>query len=84
MIQNKTNGGKAMPVITYEGPELDHSQREALIKGFTEVANKTIPEIPKEAYYVFLREYPAEKVGVGGLPLPDYLAEFRKKMENKE
>ena len=68
-----------MPVLIYEGPELNQSQREELIKGLTEAACKVIPDIPKEAYYVFLREYPGEKVGVGGLVLPDFLANLRKK-----
>ena len=68
-----------MPVLIYEGPELNQSQREELIKGLTEVACKVTPEIPKEAYYVFIRDYPVEKVGVGGLVLSDYLANLRKK-----
>ena len=68
-----------MPVLIYEGPELNQNQREELIKGLTAVACKVTPEIPKEAYYVFLREHPDEKVGVGGLLLPDYLANLRKK-----
>lgn len=68
-----------MPVITYEGTQLSQNQREVLIKGFTDVACKVMPEIPKEAFYVYIREYPDEKIGIGGLPLPDYLAELRKR-----
>lgn len=68
-----------MPVVIYEGPKLSQSQREALIKGFTEVACKVMPEVPKEAFYVFIRDHPDEKIGVGRLLLPDYLAELRKK-----
>ena len=68
-----------MPVITYEGPKLKQNQREELIKVFTEVAYKVIPQIPKEAYYVFIKDYPDENMGVGGLVLPDYLAELQKK-----
>ncbi len=67
-----------MPVIIYEGSKLSQNQREALIKGFTEVACKVMPEVPKEAFYVFIRDHPDEKIGVGGLLLPDYLAELRK------
>ncbi len=70
---------KKMPVIILEGPELTQSQRKELIKGLTEVACNIIPDIPKEAYYVFLREYPGDKVGVGGLQLPEHLANLRKK-----
>ena len=68
-----------MPVIVYEGPKLNKSQSEALIKGFTEVACKVIPEVPKQAYYVFIKDYPDEKIGVGGLLLSDFLAELREK-----
>jgi len=68
-----------MPVLIYEGPELNQSQRKELIKGLTEAVCKVTPEIPKESYYVFLREYPVEKVGVGGLVLSEYLANLRKK-----
>ena len=68
-----------MPVLIYEGSELNQSQREELIKGLTDVACKVIPDIPEEAYYVFIRDYPVEKIGVGGLVLPDYLANLRKK-----
>jgi 4-oxalocrotonate tautomerase len=68
-----------MPVLIYEGSELNQNQREELIKSLTDAACKVIPNIPKEAYYIFLREYPGEKVGVGGLTLPDYLANSQKK-----
>ena len=66
-----------MPVITFEGPKLNKAQSETLVKGFTEVAHNAMPEIPKEAFYVFIREYPDDKVGVGGLLLPDFLAKMR-------
>jgi len=67
-----------MPVLIYEGPELNQEQRKDMIKGLTDVACRTLPNIPRDAYYVFLREYPEEKVGVGGLVLPDYLAKIQK------
>jgi phenylpyruvate tautomerase PptA (4-oxalocrotonate tautomerase family) len=66
-----------MPVLIYEGPELSPNQRKELIKGLTEVACKVSPEIPKEAYYVFLREHPDDKVGVGGCTLPEYLDKLK-------
>ena len=72
-----------MPVLIYEGPELNQNQRKELIKGLTEAACKVTQEIPKEAYYVFLREYPDEKVGVGGCPLPEYLDNLRKKQAKR-
>lgn len=73
-----------MPVIIYEGPKLNKNQSEALIKGFTEVACKVIPEVPKQAYYVFIRDYPDEKIGVGGLLLPDYLAQSQGKNHHEK
>ncbi len=62
-----------MPVLAYEGGKLDKDQKEELIKGFTEVAAK-VTGIPKEAFYVYIKEYPDDSIGVGGLLLPDYLA----------
>ena len=72
-----------MPVLIYEGSELNQSQRKELIKGLTEAACKVIPNIPKDAYYVFLREYPGEQVGVGGLMLLDYMANLRKEQTER-
>jgi 4-oxalocrotonate tautomerase family enzyme len=69
-----------MPVIRYEGPELTPEQRENLIREFTDVVVKHIPGIPREAYYVFLDEYPDDKVGVGGLTIPKYLEKIQGKM----
>jgi 4-oxalocrotonate tautomerase family enzyme len=70
-----------MPVIKYEGPQLTQEQRKALVQGFTDVVCKVIPNVPREAYYVFLQEYPEEKVGVGGLMLPDYLANMQQNVK---
>jgi len=69
-----------MPVLIYEGSKLNQSQRKELIKSLTEAACKVNPDIPKEAYYVFIREYPPEKIGVGGLVLTEYLAKLQKKL----
>lgn len=68
-----------MPVIKFEGPQLTQDQRKALIEGFTDVVCKVIPNVPREAYYVFILDYPDDKIGVGGLMLPDYLAKIQKK-----
>jgi phenylpyruvate tautomerase PptA (4-oxalocrotonate tautomerase family) len=50
-----------------------------MIKGLTEVADKVLPETPKSAFYVFFREYPPEAVGVGGMPLPEYIKSLEQK-----
>jgi phenylpyruvate tautomerase PptA (4-oxalocrotonate tautomerase family) len=68
-----------MPVLIYEGPELNQEQRKDVIKGLTDVACRALPNIPRDAFYVFLREYPEDKVGVGGLVLHDYIAKIQKK-----
>ena len=62
-----------MPVLTYEGIALTQEQKEAMIKGLTEVADKVLPDIPKSAFYVFFRDYPPETVGVGGMTIPEYM-----------
>lgn len=67
-----------LPVLIYEGPEISPTQRKELIKGLTEAACKVTPEIPKEVYYVFLREHPNDKIGVGGCILPEYLDKLQK------
>jgi len=64
-----------MPVISFEGGKLDKDKKEELVKGFTEVAAK-VTGIPKEAFYVYIKEYPEDSIGVGGLLLPDYLAKL--------
>lgn len=67
-----------MPVITYEGPKLTNDQREALIKEFTEAACRAIPNVPKQAYYVFIRDHPDGNIGFGGVFLKDYIAELER------
>ena len=62
-----------MPVITIKLYTLPQEQREALIKGLTEAAHKVLPDIPKSAFYVYIRDYPPENIGIGGLTLPKYL-----------
>jgi phenylpyruvate tautomerase PptA (4-oxalocrotonate tautomerase family) len=67
-----------MPVIKMEGPKLTEEQCKAIVEGFTDVACRVIPNIPRQAYTVYLLEYPDEKVGVGGQLLPDYIARMQK------
>jgi 4-oxalocrotonate tautomerase len=67
-----------MPVIRLEGPKLTKEQSKALVEGFTDVACKVIPGIPRQAYTVYILEFPDEKVGVGGQLLPDYIANMQR------
>lgn len=66
-----------MPVLSYEGPKLTKEQKEKLIKEMTEAAARVIPDIPEQAYYFFVREYEDENVGVGGMPLAEYIRTVR-------
>jgi 4-oxalocrotonate tautomerase family enzyme len=70
-----------MPVIHFEGPVLTQEQRENLIREFTDVVVKNIPNIPRDAYFVFLDEYPDDKVGIGGLVLPKHIEKMGKPKE---
>lgn len=65
-----------MPLITYEGLKLNNNQRKSLIKEFNEAACRFINNIPKQAYYVFIRDHQDENIGVGGVFLKDYKAEL--------
>ncbi|MFH1378994.1 MAG: 4-oxalocrotonate tautomerase DmpI [bacterium] len=60
-----------MPVITLEGPSLSKGKREEIVKGFTEVAAKAMPQIPKQAFVVLLKENADDNVGVGGALLSE-------------
>ena len=48
------------------------------MKGLTEAAHKVLPETPKNAFTVIVRDYPPENVGIGGVVLPKYLESLRK------
>ncbi len=62
-----------MPVITIDGPEMEPEVKKELIKRLTEAAADVIPNIPKEAYTVYIRGYAPESVGVAGMPLLEFL-----------
>lgn len=59
-----------MPVITLEAASLTKEQKRALVEAFTESASR-IMRLPKEGFYVFLKEHAADNVGVGGALLSD-------------
>ncbi len=62
-----------MPVVTYDGPEMDPDTAERLIAALTDAVVSVIPNIPPEAYYVYIRDHSVLKIGVGGKVLPKYL-----------
>lgn len=59
-----------MPVITLEAASLNNEQKRQLFLEFTESAAR-IMSLPKEAFYVFLKENAPANVGVGGVPLSE-------------
>lgn len=54
-----------MPSITFDINQLTEEQKEQIVEEFSKSASK-ITGIPKESFYVFINEFPAENVGVGG------------------
>lgn len=54
-----------MPVITFETAKINKEQKSQLVKEFTESASR-ITGLPKEGFYVFLKENEADNVGIGG------------------
>ena len=54
-----------MPVITLETSFLNTEQKKMLVSELTASAAR-ITGIPKETFYVFLKENNADNVGVGG------------------
>lgn len=62
-----------MPVITFEGPELEPEQKKQPIEALTDAVVSVRPNIPRTAYYVYIREHPRDRIGVGGYQLDEYL-----------
>lgn len=59
-----------MPVITFEAASLNKEQKRELVRDFTEVAAR-VTGLPKEGFYVFLKENCLDNVGVGGQLITD-------------
>lgn len=59
-----------MPAITMEMTKLTKEQRAELVKDFTESAAR-VTGIPKDVFYVFIKENEADHVGVGGILLSE-------------
>ncbi len=59
-----------MPVITIDLWPVSHEARGALIRELTATASK-ITNLPPSAFFVYIREYPTDAIGVGGVPLSE-------------
>jgi 4-oxalocrotonate tautomerase len=57
-----------MPVITIDLWPVSHEQRVELIQKLTKTASE-ITKLPQSAFFVYVREYPTDAIGVGGVPL---------------
>ena len=57
-----------MPVITIELWPVSPEVKAELIRNLTKTASE-ITKIPPSAFFVYVREYPADAIGVGGTPL---------------
>jgi phenylpyruvate tautomerase PptA (4-oxalocrotonate tautomerase family) len=64
---------KTIPVIEMKVYALPQEKREALMKGLVDAASKVLPEVPRTAFYVYIRDYPPESIGIGGVVLPKYM-----------
>jgi 4-oxalocrotonate tautomerase len=57
-----------MPVITIELWPVSPGVKAALIGKLTTTASE-ITGLPESAFFVYVREYPTDAIGVGGIPL---------------
>ena len=57
-----------MPVITIDLWQVSPETKTELIKRLTTTASE-ITRLPETAFFVYVREYPADAIGVGGIPL---------------
>ncbi|MCK9632534.1 MAG: 4-oxalocrotonate tautomerase family protein [Methanoregula sp.] len=57
-----------MPVITIDLWPVSTEVRAKLIRDLTTTASE-ITKLPPSAFFVYVREYPRDAIGVGGVPL---------------
>lgn len=67
-----------MPLITFEGGKLSDEMKKELITKLTDVAAE-ITGIPKNIFYISIREMPFENVGIGGHSVKEMKNEIFKK-----
>ncbi len=67
-----------MPYISFESGELDKKVKQELIKNLTEVSAE-ITGIPKELFFVSIKEIPDDDIAVGGKTV----TEMKKQLKNE-
>lgn len=60
--------GDLMPVISVEMASTSPEIKEELIRRLTKVSSE-ITGIPESSFFVFVKEYPPDAIGLGGTPL---------------
>ena len=70
-----------MPYITVEGNALEPSRKRALIEQLTATAS-AIMHVPPEFFLVTINELPDENIGIGGKPIAEVKAAFRRARED--
>lgn len=66
-----------MPYLTVEGGSLDASQKKDLIEQLTATAS-AIMQVPPEFFLVTIKELPDENIGIGGKPIDEVKAAYRR------
>ncbi len=59
-----------MPVITIDLWPVSTGVKAELIRELTKTASE-ITKLPQPAFFVYVREYPADAIGVAGTPLSE-------------
>ena len=57
-----------MPVITIDLWKVSPETKAELIEKLTKIASE-ITKLPPPAFFVYVREYPLDAIGTGGVPL---------------
>ncbi len=64
-----------MPLITFESGELTKEMKQQLIQKLTDISAQ-ITKIPKESFFVSIREMPDENVAIGGVSVKELKKKF--------